>query len=424
MIDRTQELPIYAIGKPDILTPNTLFLDNQLPVYLLHTGTQEVTRIDFIFDAGLWSEQKALQAALCNAMLQEGSTLYSGAKIAEIFDSCGAYIQCFVDHHSATVSLISLNKHLPDLLPVTEDLIKHAVFSEHELNTLVKRRKQRFFLENEKVKVLCQKKFSEMLFGASHPYSQTVTAADYDLISRDDLYYFYSKRYNSGNCRILVSGKFDDNFPDLLNRHFGGDEWGGEKTELFNYNIQSSIKKEHQVTKKEAVQSAIRIGRLMVQKDHADYLGLQVLVTVLGGYFSSRLMANIREEKGYTYGINSLLIGSQDTGYLLIATETDKSYVKDTIKEVFLELKRLREEAISDDELNRVRQYLLGEFIRDFDGPFAQAQSFRAVADFGLDNRFYEKYYETLNTINTSRLQDLAQQYFVEADFFTVVAGD
>nr|MBD3623562.1 insulinase family protein [Sunxiuqinia sp.] len=166
-----------------------------------------------------------------------------------------------------------------------------------------------------------------------------------------------------------------------------------------------------------------RIGCLLVKKDHPDFHGLQVLNTILGGYFSSRLMANIREEKGYTYGIGSSIFSLNEAGYLVIATETDQAYVNDTITEVYAELKRLREEPVSEKELKRVRQYLLGEFIRDFDGPFAQAQSFRSVADFGLDHRFHEQYYQTLINITPEKLQALACQYFIESEFYTVIAG-
>ena len=424
MIDRTIQPPVLPTGKPDMLIPENIKLKNGIPVHILQSGPQEVTRLDFIFEAGLWYESRPLQAALANAMLQEGSTQYSGAQIAEVFDFRGAYIQLSVDHHFATISLISLNKHLSYLLPVAEDLIKHSVFAQHEFETLISRRKQRFLLENEKVKVRCQKKFSQVLFGSDHPYSQTVQATDFDVICRDDLHDFYSSHYTSGNCSIMAVGKLEDNLTDLLEQYFGGDDWQGKKPEPKSFSVQPSIDKIHQVQKKDAVQSAIRMGRLMVKKDHSDYLGLQVLFTILGGYFSSRLMANIREEKGYTYGIGASMISFCELGYLVIATETDKSYVQDTISEVFFELKRLREELIPEDELDRVRQYLLGEFIRDFDGPFAQAQSFRSVADFGLDHHFHEQYYQTINTIDAKKLQLLAQQYLNETDFYTVVAGE
>ena len=409
--------------QPDMLLPESSTLDNGIPIHLLNAGTQDVTRLDFIFDAGVWKESKSLQAALANAMLQEGSQNYSGAQIAEIFDFRGAYIQFVVDQHFAIISIISLNKHLPYLIPVIEDLIKHSAFPQREFETLVNRRKQRFLLENEKVKVLCQKKFSEALFGNSHPYSQTVQAADFDKIIRDDLADFYSQYYHSGNCRIMAAGRLEGKLHELLNSHFGGPDWFGEKKNDQRFKLAPSSEKTQRVTKKDAIQSAIRIGCLAIKMDHPDYHGMQVLNSILGGFFSSRLMTNIREEKGYTYGIGSSLVSFREAGYLVIATETDQAYMQDTIKEVFKELARLRNELIPAEELSRVRRYLLGEFIRDFDGPFAQAQAFRAVNDFGLDHSFYHRYYETVNSIDAIQLQALAQRYLQEDDFYTIIAG-
>lgn len=423
MIDRTIQPPIYSLMQPEMLLPENTKLDNGIPLHLLQAGTQEVTRLDFIFEAGVWYESKPLQAALTNAMLQEGSRRYSAVQIAEIFDFRGAYIQFVVDQHFATISLISLNKHLSHLLPVVEDLIKSSVFPKQEFETLVSRRKQRFLLELEKVKVLCQKKLSEVLFGANHPYAQMTKASDFDAITKDDLVQFYQQYYRSGNCRILAAGRLEDNLTEMLNAHFGGSDWSGNKPVEKRVDQISSAEKIHRVVKKDAIQSAIRIGRLGVQKDHSDYLGLQVLNTILGGFFSSRLMTNIREEKGYTYGIGSTLISFRDAGYWVISTETDKSYVDQTIQEVFKEMARLRDELIPENELDRVRRYLLGEFIRDFDGPFAQAQAFRAVSDFGLDHSYYQKYYDVVHSIDAVQLQGLAQKYLKEEDFYTVVAG-
>ncbi|MGQ7868603.1 M16 family metallopeptidase [Sunxiuqinia sp. sy24] len=423
MIDRKIQPPVSEAGKPNILIPETNQLSNGLPVSILNAGTQDVTRLDFIFDAGLWHETKPLQAALSNAMLQEGSQNYSGAQLAEIMDFRGAYIQFAVDHHSGIISLISLNKHLPHLLPVVEDLLKNSLMEAHEFETLIRRRKQRFLLENQKVKVLCQKKFSSVLFGEEHPYAQTVQLKDFDAITREDLMAFYSDFYHSGNCRILASGKTDPGLTALLDTYFGGNDWQGARVDSLQFPVHPSTQAIHRVEKQDAIQSGIRMGRLAVKKSHPDYLGLQVLNTLFGGYFSSRLMANIREEKGYTYGIGSSVISQQEAGYWVIATETDKSYEEATIREVFLEMKKLREELVPETELHRVRQYLLGEFVRDFDGPFAQAQSFQSVADFGLDHHFHEQYYQTLMTIKPVDLQALARKYLREEDFYTVVAG-
>lgn len=415
--------PVRPTDKPEILQAEKTRLDNGIPVYSLRAGTQDVCKIDFIFEAGSWQQTNQLEAALCNAMLQEGSRLYSAPRIAEIFDFHGAYLQLSANQHDGLISIISLTRHLPELMPVIEDFIKRPTFPQHEFETLVQRRKQRFLLENEKVKVLCQKEFSTLLFGKGHPYAQTVKAEDFDLIQRESLLSFYDRFYHAGNCEILLAGRFDDHVERLLNAHFGGSDWLQIKHADPAFQVNPSVMKQLHFPKADSIQSAIRIGKILVNKSHPDYLPLQILVTILGGYFSSRLMANIREEKGYTYGIGASFISLKELGYLVISTEVDKSYTENTVAEIFNEMEKLKQEAVGESELDRVRQYLLGEFVRDLDGPFALAQAFRNVHDFGLDYTFYDRYYQSLMQVSPARLQQLAQKYFDQDSFYTVVAG-
>ncbi len=410
-------------GKPRFNPPSKQKLDNGIPLYLMNSGHEHVTKLELIFEAGVWQEDAPLQAALSNSMLQEGSKNYTANRIAEVFDFHGAYLQLFADYHYGVVSIISLNKHLPKILPIVEEIVKHSIFPDQEFDTLVQRRKQRFLLENEKVKVRSQKKFSEVLFGGEHPYSQTVDATDFDALKKEMLVDFYTRNYRSDHCRIVASGALDSNLSELINQHFGQSDWNGSSYSASKKAIAPVQTKTHFVEKSDAIQSAIRVGKLMVNKDHPDFAGILFLNAILGGYFSSRLMANIREEKGYTYGIGSSVPAFLNAAYLVISTEVDKKYEQATINEIFKELKTLRTTAVGTDELERVRQYLLGEFIRDFDGPFARLSAFRNVNDFGLDYSFYENYYQTLLSISAESVQQLAQMYFAEEDFYTVVAG-
>ena len=422
-INRSIQPNLQISGKPAFNPPRLVELDNGIPLYLLEAGTEEVTRLELIFEAGTWQETLPLQAALTNAMLQEGSKNYQSGQIAEIFDFHGAYLQLYADCHLGMINLICLNKHLPKILPVIEDLIKSSTFPEKEFQILVQNRKQRFLLENEKVKVLAQKKFSEVLFGRDHPYSQTVVADDFDQLQKDSLVDFYKKNYCSDHCRVLASGKLDANLHSFLNRHFGQKGWKGSPENSNSFEIASSSEKVHFVDKDDAIQSAIRIGRLMVEKEHPDFTGLLVLSALLGGYFSSRLMANIREDKGYTYGISSSMPAFRSIAYFTVSTETDKQYEEATIREVFKEIKLLKTTRVGENELERVKQYLLGELIRDFDGPFARALAFRNINDFGLDYSFYENYYQTLHSITSQQIIELANKYFEEDRFYTVIAG-
>jgi len=410
---------LHPIGKPDLIQPEKKQLSNGIPVYTLKAGKQEVCKIDFVFNAGIWYQQKQLLASLTNAMLQEGTAKYTAVEIAEIFDFHGAYLQCTADYHNATISVITLDKHIDKLLPVVEDMLKQPLFPEKEFANLLNRRKQRFMLEIEKVKILCQKKFSQILFGDGHPYALELKAEDFEDVNLQDFIEFYQTHYHARNCEIHMVGQFSDEVIQQLEQHFGGSDWNGTPVLTPQLQPKPAVNKVERVHKDGAIQSAIRVGKLLIDKQHPDYFGLQILTTILGGYFSSRLMLNIREEKGYTYGIG----GNNQAGYLLIATEVDKSYEEATLKEINYELERLQNELVPAEELERVRQYLTGEFLREFDGPFSLEQAFRNLHDFGLDYSFYDDYHQAIQNITAEELQRLAQKYLQADSMYTVIAG-
>lgn len=423
MVNRTIPPKVNPIEQVDIIKAQKHVLSNGIPVYYINAGSQDVVKIDFIFEAGTWFQPRNLVASISNSMLEEGSVNYTAAEIAERFDFYGAYLQLMVDQSYGYVNIISLGKHLAAILDITENIIKHPVFPDYELEVMIDKNKQKFLLENEKVKTLCQKKFTQVLFGTAHPYAIKNKLKDFDVIDREVLIEFYKNYYHSGNCRIILAGKVDDKVLQMLEDRFGGNDWLGEMHKKLEFTINPSPHKYHFVEKANGMQSAIRVGKPWVDKSHPDFHGLSVLVTILGGYFGSRLMANIREEKGYTYGIGSFVLPLKYTSYLIISTEVGNEYVEPTLKEITNELLTLQNELVSVDELETVKSYLMGEFLRDFDGLFALSGSFKAINDFGLDYAFYENYLNTLRTISAEEIMRLAQQYLDPDDFYTVVAG-
>ncbi len=423
MLNRTIQPTVNPIEHIDMVKAEKRLLSNGLPVHFVNAGTQDVVKIDFVFEAGTWFQPANLVASLCNSMLEEGSTNFTAAEIAEKFDFYGAYVQLTVDQNQGFVNVVSLGKHLPAILEVMEDMIKRSVFPEHELEVLIAKNKQKWLLENEKVRTLCQKKFTQVMFGDAHPYAINNKLEDFDQITREDLISFYRSFYHSGNCHIIAAGKIDESVLQMLDDRFGGTDWQQNAVEIPEYEINPAPEKIHHVEKANGIQSAIRVGKFWVPKTHPDYHALSILITILGGYFGSRLMANIREEKGYTYGIGSFVLTLKKASYLVISTEVGNEYIEPTLKEIAVEMRRLQTEPVSENELETVKSYLLGEFLRDFDGPFALAGSFKAINDFELDYTFYDDALKILRNITSAELMQLAQQYLNPEDCYTVVAG-
>ncbi|MDQ3046485.1 MAG: insulinase family protein [Bacteroidota bacterium] len=423
-IDR-KVLPAFKeVEKIEMIRAGEKRLKNNIPVYGINAGTQELIKIEFLFSAGMLQQQLPLQAATVNAMLEEGTSKMTAAQIADAVDYYGAFLETSVSQDHASVVLYTLNKHLKTTLPVVENVIKDAIFPQEEIDTHLSNKRQKFRVNNQKVANVARKRFTELLFGEKHPYGINVKESDFDKITREHLIDFYRSCYRSDGCRIILAGKVTDETYTLLDDHFGGNDWqAGKKISLPAIELKSDPQREQLIYREDALQSAIRIGKILFNKKHPDFQSLQVLNTLYGGYFGSRLMSNIREDKGYTYGIGSGIVSLQNGGYFFITTEVGVDVCKDAIKEIYFEMDRLRTETAQPEELELVKNYLLGSFLRSVDGPFAMADRFKGILEYGLDYDYFDRYIATIKAISASELRDLANVYFDKDSMTELVVG-
>ena len=423
-IDRTVSPAFKTVEKIEMIQATKKKLRNSIPVYSINAGSQELIKVEFFFSAGMFQQTKPLQAATVNAMLEEGTLKMTAAQIADAVDYYGAFLEVGVSQDHASVVLYTLNKHLKSTLSVVEDVIKNATFPEDELDTHLTNKKQKFHVNNQKVATVARKRFTELIFGEKHPYGINVQEADFEKIKRTDLIDFYRSFYCSGNCKIVLAGKINDDVFSLLDEHFGDNDWSSVNSLKKNtVEIISCKEREQLIFKEDALQSAIRIGKVLFNKTHPDFQSLQILNTVYGGYFGSRLMSNIREDKGYTYGIGSGIASLQNSGYFFISTEVGVDVCKNAINEIYLEMDRLRNELIPADELQLVKNYLLGTFLRSVDGPFAMADRFKGILEYNLGYDYFDKYIATIKGISASQLRDLANTYFDKESMIELVVG-
>ena len=424
IIDRKKSPAFKTIEKIAMIKASEQHLRNNIPVYSINAGTQELIKIEFLFSAGMYQQEVPLQAVTVNAMLEEGTSKLNAAQIADSIDYYGAFLETGVSQDHASIVLYTLTKHLKSTLPIVEQIIKDSVFPQQELDTHIRNKKQTFLVNNQKVGNVARKHFTELIFGEKHPYGINVKETDFDLINRSQLNDFYSRFYRADNCKIILAGKVDDSVLGLLDDHFGGKDWIAinDLSSKAKPIITSKVS-EHLILKEDALQSAIRIGKVLFNKTHPDFQSLQVLNTVFGGYFGSRLMSNIREDKGYTYGIGSGVVSLQNSGYFFISTEVGVEVCQKTINEIYFEMNRLREELIPENELQLVKNYLLGICLRSIDGPFALAESFKGIMEYNLGYNYFDQYIATIRNVSASKLRDLANTYFDKSSMIELVVG-
>jgi zinc protease len=401
-----------------------LDLPNGVPVFYIEAGQQEVVRIEVLFDAGINRQVRPLVASFSNALLTAGAGGWSAGDLAARVDFFGAYLYPVVDRDYAGMSLLSLNKHLSETVPLLREVILNPDFSEQEFGLLLQRRKQQFEVDGQKVKVLAQRRFNEILFGKEHPFGKSVNSDHFDSLTLHDLKAFYNAHYSYLNCRIYVAGKVDERLHGLLEqafgKPFGADNWSGNQMIQMNPDVPGV----YHVSKPGAIQSAIRIGKGMIGKKHPDYQSMKVVTTILGGYFGSRLMNNIREDKGYTYGIGALLGSVEETGFFSIQTEVGSEVTSAALHEIIHEIKSLQESPVDLHELDRVKNYMSGEVLRNVDGPFHLAEVFRSLEWYGLDFDWYRQMLSTIRKISPDEVLRLSRIYLDPETMYKVTAGE
>lgn len=422
-LDRTTEPEVKDFPDIDLQEAEHLTLANGLPVHIINSGTQDVLRVEFLFKAGALKQPARLVAAATIQAIREGTETRTAYQIAEQLDFYGANMKIDASRDTPAIVLYTLGKHLDRTLPVIKDMLLNASYPENELQTYRENSKQKLIADDKKVATLSSKIIFEMVYGKDHPFGYRVLPEDYDSISREQLLGFHKENYSTLDCDVIISGKVTENVINIFKKEFESIPAKISPVAIPAPAPQPDSERKKVVEVEGVVQSAIKLVRPLFSKNHPDFIPLQVLNTVFGGYFGSRLMTNIREDKGYTYGIGSGLIALGTTGLWSIGSEVGVEVSKATLKEIYFEMKRLREELVPGDELNTVRNYMLGVFLKDADGPFDLAEKYIGLLKYGIDYSYYQRWINIVKTITPEELQALAQKYLVDEEFYELVVG-
>lgn len=397
-------------------------LDNGIEVYTINAGEEEVIQVELVFFAGNWYEQKNLIAAATNHLLKNGTISKSAFEINEHFEYYGAYLNRHCYNETATVSLHSLTKHLTELLPVISELITTSDFPETELDIFRQNMKQQLEINLKKNDFISNRLIDEYLFGIDHPYGKYSSMEGYDALRREELQSFFEENYVNGRCIIFVAGKLPADIDKLLNNAFGSLVVNKKPLPIIHHPLQSAIEKKYRVhNDDQSVQGAIRIASLFPNRHHPDFVKAQVVNTLFGGYFGSRLMSNIREDKGYTYGIQSYLQNLMQESAWMISTEAGKEVCEATVEEVYKEMEILRSEAVSEEELLLVKNYLIGTILGDIDGPFHIIGRWKTIILNELGEDYFYRSIDDIKNITVKEVQELANKYLRPEKFYELI---
>lgn len=422
LLDRTKA-PEFHIPENFVLSnPEKLVTPAGVPVYFFQTPLLEAIKIEIVSKSSRIHLPlfKTLVPSFTLQLLTEGTSSMTEEQLSEFFDFHASEVHPFSGFSQEGISLLTTKKHLHYVLPVFLSLFTEAIFPEEKITKKQALRKVGLRLEMEKSASRASILFRNSLFGPNHPYGQEVKEHHIDEITRLDLLEYYQNcLWNEAD--ILISGDFNPGEIRALVQDLGSIPKVQVQGQPFSHEIHSieSITEE----KPEALQTSIRIGDWSIPKTDPDFIPLTVFNTVLGGYFGSRLIKNIREDKGHTYGIHASL-GEIDTyNYWVISADVQKKFRNEVIEEIYKEIQTLVHQPVGNEELEQVRNYLIGHMVGRFSSSFDLVDRFKSVHFSGLDFDFYRDQLEFFRKFNSEDLMQIGQKYFSKEKFQEVLVG-
>ncbi len=414
MLDRKTAPDFQLIKSHKLPEINTQNLKNDILFHQLITKNQPVLGLQIVFEAGKCQEKKIGEASFMAKMLLEGTTTKTGKQIADTISFYGASINIDSGHDFTIVSFYMLGKHLEHLLPLLKEVLQEPTFPQSELDNLKNRSVQNLKIQEERTAYLATVKIKEELFKENHPYSNSSSEENIRAIERDDLIKFYKNNIQSNSFEAYLVGDIDayseKHITDFIESFEIKSDKKDKKTLQNPTNSVSKIYKEIE----DNVQTSIRIGKLLFNQKHSDYIPFKVMNMILGGYFGSRLMQNIREDKGYTYGISSRDLAFKNGSYFLIGTDVKKEIYQDAVAEIYKEIERLKNEPISEEELENVKNYMSGNFLGSLSTAFAVMDKIQDIHLYSLNSDYYNNYITKLRKVTIEDVQRVAQTYLVD----------
>lgn len=422
LLDRKTPPIFQEIKTINVIPAKEQLLKNKLLLGYINAGTEKVLKIELIFDSGIIDAPSPTIAHATAYMLDKGTSKYSANELATKFDSLGAYIGAEVSYEKTILTVYALSRNVEEVIKLLLEVVTDVVFSEQELKTYVNNQRQKMKVNLERVSYVAKKRFPALIYGKDHPYAATTELEDYDELTLADIQAYYSTNFLTEQTRLQVAGDVNQGVLNLLISSFGQLKL---KAAIENEFIPSDLPeaKKLKIEKKNAVQCAIRIGKPLFNRSHPDYVKMQMVSTILGGYFGSRLMANIREDKGYTYGIGSAVVPLRNTGYFFLTTEVGVDVCDAALKEIYFEINRLQTEEVTDQELKLVKNYVLGSFLKSVDGPFAQMDKYQLVKDSKLTYQYFDDYIATVKSMTKEDVIRLSKAYLAIDSLSELVVG-
>lgn len=419
MLNRTLAPPSGEIVFGGLPAVNQQTIHSDTSLFWFQAGDQPVVKIELVFQSGIWYESKKSTSWLAIKMLAEGTKTKTAKEITAGFEKLGAFLEIGAGFDDVSISVYGLRRNFDQVISLLNEIINEPIFPEREFEILKSNRKDQITLNDNKSNLLASKKLRTAIYGTTFTYGQSLAAEDIEAASLEDIKAYYQERLFH-QPKIYLAGDVDEQlvaciqsqltFPKATPTAERAVEFKSDQHDIY-------------VAKEGSMQSSIRMAWLIPNKRSTGYFDYQIANSLLGGYFGSRLMKNIREEKGYTYGIHAYPVHLKHSSFGMIAGDVVAAHTQDTFTEIKSEIDKLLNEPIPAEEIEVLTNYLAGSFLASISTPFQLMDKFKKVEEAGLDDAYYDRYFDTLRTISESQIKAAIEKHFNPAEAYTTIIG-
>ena len=340
-------------------------------------------------------------------MLLEGTKKYSYKQISEVIDFYGVYLNSSYGKDACQVSMLLMTKNFNDVFDIFHEVICNPKFSEDRLEHIKNIDLQNLEVENSKNKNIISKEFLKMIFGEKNLYGYFRNVEDIKKITVEDLnsYYenFFCKNWKGiivGNINNQMLNQTSDQFQNILAPNMNSD-----------FRKIESFEPKKKILERNSQQEYLCMGKICIPANHEDYKLLWCCVMFFGGYFGSRLMMNIREKGGFTYGIHAILSSLKNCSYLCIKSSFKKNCSEKILDNIKNEISLLQNEYVSNEELYSFKQFFIGEMMTEISSPFVPVAQFQSLDTNNLEKNFYSQLAKTIIELTPEQIMLMAKKY-------------
>jgi len=421
MIDRTVAPGFIPVTDVKLQTAESYQLNNGIALHVINAGNQPVINLQLVFKAGKWYEKAPGTSLLLSKLMLEGTKKFSAKQINDYFDSHGVFWEITPGFDHFTIDIYLLTKFLHKISEIILSILSESLLPKNEFEVIKTRLRQQLTVNMEKTSYVASARFRNGLFGEDHAYGYTLDDKLLDRIAYEQVEEFYENQILNTKFEIIVAGNANQKVIEQISNEFSDLVLKAPSAPSLQpsfYAVKNSRYDEWQ----NSVQTSFRIGKIAPKKNTEDAIIFEVLNKILGGYFGSRLMRNLREEKGLTYGIHSSIAYLKNEAYFLIATDIIKEKRELALSEIYKEIEGLTSNKIETEELETVKNFMIGSFIKSINSPFSLAQLFKTVYYHNLNKHFFDSYVSEIRKVTSNDIINTAQKYF-DGNFLEIAVG-